>query len=172
MERTQSEVLQLALEHRDRIWGYLRSLSRDRARTEDLFQQTFLVICRKWEAFTPGTNFLAWALRIARYEFLASVDPNLHREVSMESELLEDILVQAPVSGAAPDRRRGALQICLQQLATRARKAFQLRYGEGLANAELAVQLGTSETALYALLSRTRRTLKACIEQRLLREPS
>ena len=88
----QQTVMRLALEHRVQIWAYLMGLAKDPHKAEDLFQNTYLIICSKWAQFQEGTNFLAWARRIARFEFLASVDPGRKKYVTVEAEVLESAL--------------------------------------------------------------------------------
>jgi RNA polymerase sigma-70 factor, ECF subfamily len=161
-------VMKLALEHRAQLWGFLVGLTKNPARAEDLFQNTYLILCEKWEQYRPGTNFLAWARQIARYEFLASVDPERRPFVTAEMEVLETALRAAESQGASPSSRCEALRVCLDQLPqARGRRVLELRYGEGLAGEKVAAQLGLSLNALYTLLSRVRRLLQECIERRL-----
>ncbi len=162
--------MQLVLRHRTRIWAYCMARCRSPQRAEDLFQQTCLVICEKWRQFRPGSDFLAWAMTIARYEHLASVDPKRHREHEHEAAILEAAWADHSDESAYDAARRDALRHCLQGLGARARRAFQLRYAEQQSNARLAKQLNISQQALYALLSRARRLLRDCIERRLQRE--
>ena len=77
-DNRRDNVMRLAIEHRSQIWAFLMGLMKDPVRVEDLLQNTYVVICEKWQEYRVGTNFLAWALRIARYEFLISVDPARH----------------------------------------------------------------------------------------------
>ncbi len=163
-------VMQLALRHRTRIWSYLMALTRSPAQAEDLFQQTYLVICQKWRRYRPERDFVAWALTIARYEYLASVDPRRRREVLAEAEILEATVTEVEEESAVTAARREALRHCLALLGDRARRAFQLRYAEGLSHDVVAQGLQTSANAAYALLSRTRSRLRACIDQELQRE--
>lgn len=167
---SQDDVMQLVLRHRNRIWAYLMALARSPQRAEDLFQQTCLVICRKWDAFEPGSDFLGWALTIARYEFLASVDPKRRRELSNEADILAGAWTATPEESALQAARREALRPCLASLAGRARRALRHRYVDGLDGRESARRLGTTENALYAILSRARKALRACIERYLVRE--
>jgi len=161
-------VMKLALEHRAQLWGFLVGLTKNPAQAEDLFQNTYVILCEKWEQYRPGTNFLAWARQIARYEFLASVDPERRPFVTAEMEILESALRAAESDGGAPSSRREALRSCLDQLPqARGRRVLELRYGEGLAGERVAEQLGLSVNALYTLLSRVRRLLQDCIERRV-----
>ena len=51
-----------------RIYGYIRSLVVHRADAEDLLQETASVLWQKFHEFQPGSNFLAWAMSIARFQ--------------------------------------------------------------------------------------------------------
>ncbi|MFW5882648.1 MAG: RNA polymerase sigma factor [Planctomycetota bacterium] len=164
------EVIHLALRNRTRIWSYLMALSKDPTRAEDLFQQTYLVICQKWRRYRPERDFVAWALTIARYEYLASVDPRRRREVLAEAEILGATIAEDHDESALTAARREALQHCFAHLDDRARRAFHLRYAEGLSHDAVARVLEASANAAYVLLSRTRARLRACIEAHLTRE--
>jgi len=50
------------------IYLYIRSLTSSTADCEEIFQQTNLLLWQKFDTFTPGTNFKAWAFRIAWFE--------------------------------------------------------------------------------------------------------
>jgi len=168
LEESRRIVMKLALEHRAQLWGFLVGLTKDPARAEDLFQNTYLVLCEKWEQYRPGTNFLAWARQVARFEFLASVDPGRRPFVTAEMEVLEAAMRAAEADAAAPSSRREALRRCLDQMPeARGRRVLELRYGEGMAGEKVAQELGLSLNALYTLLSRVRRLLQDCIERRV-----
>lgn len=162
-----SNAVRLALQHRERIWAYLMALSKDPNRAEDLFQETYLVILEKSAQFQAGTDFLAWALKIAKFKFLASVDPQRNRHVQMEAEVLEQTMLTPEDRSGSDAEQREALAHCLEKLGPVAREALRLRYNEGLKTSEIAGRINTTTNALYALLSRVRQTLQACVEQRL-----
>jgi RNA polymerase sigma-70 factor (ECF subfamily) len=161
------KVMQLALEYRSRIWAFLMGLAKDPNVAEDLFQSTYLVICEKWEQFEPGTNFPAWATKIARYEYLKSVDPSRHRLVSVEMDVLEGALEAVDRPSGLTARRQQALARCLEELAPRSRRAIDLRYGEGLSCRDVARKMKMTLNALYSCLSRVRETLKTCVDRRV-----
>ena len=50
--------------------NYLTSLTRDRARGEDLMQETFLQMHRSRQTYMPGRPVKPWAFGIARNVFL------------------------------------------------------------------------------------------------------
>jgi RNA polymerase sigma-70 factor, ECF subfamily len=161
------EVMRLAIEHRTAIWGYLMGLTKNPHKAEDLFQNTYLVVCEKWQQYQHGTNFVAWALKIARYEFLASVDPARRSFVTVEAEVLENALGSAAEPSEAMAEKREALRKCIETLQTKSRKAFVLRYGDSLSCPRVAEKMGLTLNALYTLLSRVRQALQECVERRI-----
>jgi RNA polymerase sigma-70 factor (ECF subfamily) len=166
-ENERQQVMRAALDNRAHLWGLCMGFTKDARKAEDLFQNTYLVICEKWRQYDPGTNFLAWARQIARFEFLASVDPGRRPFVVTEASVIEAALEAA--GQEAPDAPcRHALRACLGEMdATHARKALELRYGEGLPGEAVARKLGITANALYTLLSRARKALQGCVERRL-----
>ncbi len=136
------EVMRLALEHRAPLWAFLMGLTKNPQKAEDLFQNTYLVVCEKWDQYQPGSNFIAWARQIARFEYLASVDPERRPFVTAEMEVLERALVAAGETGGAGADRRDALERCLNSLPeARGRRALELRYGQGLPGERVARDL-------------------------------
>lgn len=61
------------------------SILRDRGLSEDVMQTTFLKVLKSARSYTPGTNAVAWILRIARNEAL-NVKRSHGRESSVDSD--------------------------------------------------------------------------------------
>ena len=57
----QAEFAQLLATHRDQLFGYLYALAQNFHDTEELFQETTIILWEKFETFERGTNFIAWA---------------------------------------------------------------------------------------------------------------
>ena len=64
------EFTRLVRLHTSQVLAYIDSLLLNRSDAEDLFQETCLVLWQKFDEFGPGTNFLAWALRVADYKVM------------------------------------------------------------------------------------------------------
>lgn len=165
-EEQREQIQRLALKHRAEIWAFLIGLAKDPDKAEDLFQNTYLVIFQKWNQFTPGTNFVAWARKIARFEFLASVDPSRRRLVSLEADIIESAFVTLQETSEGLALKRESLRQCLQNLQGKGRRTVELRYGQGLSCPIVARRLGLSLNALYILLTRVRQVLKECVDRK------
>ena len=55
----------------NRLYAYVFSLLPDRERRRDVLQETNLVLWRKSDQFMAGTDFGAWACKVAYFEVLA-----------------------------------------------------------------------------------------------------
>ncbi|MBN1672822.1 MAG: sigma-70 family RNA polymerase sigma factor [Kiritimatiellae bacterium] len=166
-EPNENEIVREAMQLRTRVLAYLMGLVKDPQKAEDLLQDTYVVVLRKWQQYQPGTNLLAWMLSIARREFLNAVKPAHNRLVAMEMEVLEKALVATQEDDANLAYRREALSHCLAKLRPQARDIMQLRYGDGLSCGEVCRRVRLSLNALYTVLCRVRENLKTCIERQL-----
>src|SRR5690606_3269633 len=60
------EFIRLLSQHQSQLFGYIFCMVRSLPDTEDVFQQTAVVLWNKFDDFTPGTSFVAWAKCVAR----------------------------------------------------------------------------------------------------------
>jgi len=119
-------VLQL-IDAQSSLEGYIYSLVLDRELTKDLLQQTNVVVLEKQSSFQQGTNFFAWACRIAYHEVLA-----MRRDRSRERYLFDDNLLAALAVKSAEvfehhSERMEALLECLSELQDEQRELILAR---------------------------------------------
>lgn len=149
------------------IYASIHSLHPNAVVAQDLLQETNLTLCRKAEDFEPGTNFTAWATRIARYHVL-----NYRRRLKREQEIFDPILFEelcvlqeqrAEEFGGYLD----AMRNCLKHLSASQRQLIQERYASGSSISAMANQQGKSVAAISQLLYRIRQLLLDCIYRKL-----
>ncbi len=61
----------LLLQNPERVAGLIFSLVPRGTAAADVLPETCAVMWRKFGEFSPGTNFGAWALRIARFQVMS-----------------------------------------------------------------------------------------------------
>jgi|SRR5580692_11344889 RNA polymerase sigma-70 factor (ECF subfamily) len=144
-----------------RLFGYLLRRTRDRARAEDILQQTMLHIHRARDQFIPGAQVVPWAFAIARRLLVDSVRRG-SREVLAEGT--------DPAEGVAVSPRADDL-VHASELAARAeqvlaglpaaqRMAFELMKVDGLTLAETAQVLGTTVASVKLRAHRAYQALR------------
>src|SRR5229473_736199 len=62
------EFAELLRRDQSRLFGYIHSLVRDLNDADDLFQQTTLILWKKFGEFDRQRNFFSWACGVARLE--------------------------------------------------------------------------------------------------------
>jgi RNA polymerase sigma-70 factor (ECF subfamily) len=165
-EDQQQQVLQLFIRHQTRIKGFIVSLMGDFAAAEDVLQETFLVIQRKSAEFSQGSNFIAWAFQIARFQVMKAQAQHRRAADRFSDEVLEALTVSAPET-PFDESKLAALPQCLGKLAPQARRIVDLFYEHEHMPQEIARLMDWTPSAVSVALSRARRFLRECIEEKL-----
>ena len=160
------QVLQLFVRHQTRIKGFIVSLMGDFAATEDVLQETFLVVQQKAAEFEPRTNFIAWAFQIARFQVMKAQSQHKRAEDRFSDAVLEALAASAQEE-SFDESKLAALPACLQRLAPQARRIVDLFYEHEHKPQEIARLVNWTPSAVSVALSRARRFLRECIEQQL-----
>jgi RNA polymerase sigma-70 factor, ECF subfamily len=159
------QIVQLLTNVQQQLVRYVRTLVPNRADADEVLQETNLFIWRHADEFESGTNFPAWASKIAYYQVLT------YRKRQMRSRLhFSDTLVEQLASSAARnlgDESDGAeaFELCMAKLSEQDRELMTLRYEPGATVDEVARRVGRSTKAVYNALGRIRTWLLECIER-------
>jgi RNA polymerase sigma-70 factor (ECF subfamily) len=167
------DVLRLFLQHQGMVSAFLFSLVEDWEIVEEALQDTAVFVCSRWEDFEPGTNFGAWVRTVARMrareiiQRLRKTSSRMMPVVGVADAISEQ--EWAEHSNFSPRHKQNLAQ-CLEELPQQYREIIQLRYTRQLKCEQIAAQLERTAESLYMLLSRIRKRLKDCVEERLAEE--
>lgn len=148
-----------------RLYGYLLRQTRgDRARAEDLLQQTLLHIHRARDRFIPGAEVMPWAFAIAR-RLLVDAIRRGKREVLTDDGELDVGASDLPTALDLVHGRELAAMVetVLARLPQSQRVAFELIKHEGLSVAEAAEVLGTTVAAVKLRAHRAYQALRVAL---------
>jgi RNA polymerase sigma-70 factor, ECF subfamily len=151
-----------------RVFGYLMRQTRDRARAEDLLQQTLLQMHAARGRFIVGSQVTPWAFAIARRLMIDGMRRG-KREVlragdGSEGEGAEPMAQDAPADELVEAQElAGRLQKELARLPENQRVAFELIKQEGLSVAQAAEVLGTTVTAVKLRAHRAYEALRGIL---------
>lgn len=165
-----NRVLQLFVMHRSSLFAFVISLVRDFSFAEEMMQEVAVVVCEQWSDFAPGTNFTAWARRIARNKIFNARAAG-HLDVTFSPQAIDRIEQAAAIAETSPKPNRlRALQDCKARLNRKAIRIVTLYYQLGYDCKRIADEMQTSLQSIYTALSRIRSRLRHCIEAHLARE--
>jgi RNA polymerase sigma-70 factor (ECF subfamily) len=154
------------------LHAFIFSLTHHTADAHDVLQETNVVLWRKAAEFAPGTNFQAWAFKVAEFQVLAHRRRQQRSRLQFDDELVEQLADERETAEdfAQHDARRVALAHCLEKLDAPQRQLIARRYEPEASVNDLAAERGVSPKALSATLRRIREALLACIERTIARE--
>jgi RNA polymerase sigma-70 factor (ECF subfamily) len=167
-EDSQAEFVRLLSQNASQLYGFVLVLTGNRSDTEDIIQDTSVVLWKKFGTYQSGTNFLAWARRIAYLQTLSA-----RRKSSRMKTLSDDAWkILASDALAISDEvvdRQSALDECLQKLVAADRKLLEQKYFSQLSVAEIATVQSRANSSIYRALSRIHYQLSQCVQQTLAR---
>jgi RNA polymerase sigma-70 factor, ECF subfamily len=159
--------VELIIEHQRRLCAYILTLLPDPNQAYDVLQQTNLVLWRDADRFNEGTNFFAWACRVAYFQVLDYRERSQRDRLRFDEGLL-DLLTQEFESGVQCESDRlSAMRECVESLPANHRDLLGRRYQENESVAAIAATTGRTSGAISAGLYRIRMALLDCIERRL-----
>jgi len=170
-----AEFVTLLTNAQRRLWTFVCTLVVDKADVEDVIQETNLALWQLADQFEPGSDFVAWACRIAYFRVLRqrSVAKRLRIQLSpgvagkLVQEMLDENRLESLVAAEDFERRHGALAQCLEEISARHRTMLRQHYEQGLPLADIGASSGRTRQAVAQLFSRLRASLRACIRRRL-----
>lgn len=162
------EFLELFSQHQQKLYVYIVSLVFNPTDAYDVLQDTNLALWQKFDDYTSGTNFYAWASEIAKYRALRFRQKRANRFHLHDETLVESLATKvADRSEEQQKNRLDALKNCLEKLPEKDQVIIRGRYEPDCTLRKLSHRLGRSENALSQALRRIRRQLAECIQRRL-----
>lgn len=146
---------------------YILSLIIDKQRANDVLQQTNVVLLEKSADYQPGTNFMAWACKIAYYEVLAESRRRQRDRHVFDDEVLSLLAEDARAQIDELNDRAVALDTCLKKLTSEQRRTLIERYSPGGSVQTMAKARGRTPNAVSLTLHRLRTALADCIRRQL-----
>lgn len=159
--------MRLFTRHQRPLFLYLLTRIPNPVEAEEVLQETNIIIWRKFHQFATGSNFLAWATQIARYELLKYRERQQRDKLRFSDRLVEELTEEEVEDPIHWEQRREALIQCLKKLRAKDRELIERRYRPGESGLSLAEFMERPVNSVYQSLGRIRRTLLECIHREL-----
>jgi RNA polymerase sigma-70 factor (ECF subfamily) len=157
--------IELMTQYQGRLYVYILSLIGDPDRANDVLQETNIVLWKESRQFAAGTNFKAWAFRIAHFQSMAHRQRQLRDKVVFSDEVVARLAIESKELDASYEQRAASLGRCLEKIQPRSREALRLRYAEGIAVKVMATKMNSTSNAVSQLLFRARQWLIECVKR-------
>jgi RNA polymerase sigma-70 factor (ECF subfamily) len=157
--------IKLYLANERRIYGFVRALIPNWNDVDDIIQETASVMWSKFDQFEKGTNFSAWALKIAHNQVLNYCKSRKKDRLCFSETALEGIANKSMHHVQNTDERLSLLRICLQKLQAAELSLIQMRYEPGGSTKSVSQQTGKNLHVLYRHLNKIHAKLLMCIRR-------
>jgi RNA polymerase sigma-70 factor, ECF subfamily len=158
------QFMQLLVAHQGRLYQYVRMMMPRSYDVEDVLQETFLVMWRKFDESSPPGGFYSWACRIAYLEMLKSRERNIRHSHILNQEILHQLAADEAAEPESLADIKVMLQTCLDKLPPDDRVLIERRYEPGVRVDVMAAELGRPVNSVSKSLGRIRQTLWRCVD--------
>lgn len=166
-EKTEA-YLRLLTQNDRWLAAYVYSLVASPADAEDILQEVKVTMWKHFSKFEDGSNFRAWARKIATNQILNYRRSEKKRPNSaLDDAFIESVAEEIDRRSETLDRKADALKICLRKLPDAHRKIVVWRYYEDCGVEEIAAKSQRTVEAVYRLLSRIRNVLNECVSRQI-----
>lgn len=151
--------------------GYCHASLGQSDEAKEAVQRTNITLWRKCGQWNPDTNFLPWAISVAKFEVLGVIRDRqrLQSRFVFDPDVVEMMSDEASHHADESSSRAELLEICLGKLSGTHRRTITEYYVHGLSIRDLAGNRGKSLGAMKVILLRLRAKLRECIEGQLTR---
>lgn len=159
--------LKLYLANEKRINGYVRALVPNWSDVEDIVQEIVTVMWSKFRDFEKGTNFTAWALKIAHFQVLNYYKIKKSNKMYFSQKIISDLSDKLSSKKPNTDERLNTLKKCLQKLSSDELLLVNMRYEPGSSTKSVSRQTGKDLHQLYRFFNKLHAKLLLCIRRRM-----
>lgn len=150
-----------------RLYAYVWGLIRDDAAAQDILQETNIVLWRKAAEFREGSNFAAWAMKVAFLEILAYRKKCQRDRLVFDEQLMGELSTEMAEATDDISAQQAAVRFCMEKLPPRKRDLIERRYQPGATVEQIAQQLGRPTGSVSQSLYRIRLQLADCVDKTL-----
>jgi RNA polymerase sigma-70 factor, ECF subfamily len=171
LDTKRDRVLKEALQCRIELVAYAWSLLGNYTAAEDVVQEAFLVVMKKFDQFQEGTSMRTWCRSIVRVTIL-----RMNQQRQQEQTLADRLLADA-IDGAFDvcqcarhddtEASQLALKHCLERVPRRGHRMLRARYVDELSYQRIGERLGMTLEAVRKALFRYRKQVRSCVETSL-----
>lgn len=164
-KKKEQECVRLLSAHYVQIKSFIFCMLPNASDVDDVMQETSVAIWSKSNDYELGTDFVAWAVTIAKYKVFEFRRKNHHNLIALNDNVL-DLLEKENTSLLSNTKERTqALMQCIKKLSSQDQEFIKLKYAEGFTLKKLAQRFGYSVSSIYRNSTRIHGLLLGCIHR-------
>jgi RNA polymerase sigma-70 factor (ECF subfamily) len=160
-----SEFVGLLTPNYYKVHSYILTLVPNKTDAEDILQTTITYMLEHFNDFTPGTDFLAWAVTISKYHILSYRKKKKRSIVHFSEEAIRLIELEHRRLSDELDARLDVLGQCMKKLPPVDLTFLNKRYENRMSVIDMASEFEISVHIAYKRLARIKHLLLRCIHK-------
>ena len=157
--------LSLLVPNQTRIQAFILMLVPNINDAEDIYQETVSVMWDKIDTFEKGTDFVAWAVTIAKYKILEFRAKQHKAKLHFTDAVFESIESVACSNTMAVQERLDALKDCVHKLSEKEKTILEMRYKGNMTFQQMSSRFGKTSPALHRALAIIHSKLAMCVRR-------
>jgi RNA polymerase sigma-70 factor (ECF subfamily) len=157
----------LVATHQCALHRFVAAMVPNASDSDEVLQETNLAIWENAGQFAPGSNFRAWAFRIAYNRVLRYRDRRQRDAKMFGGELIAMLAQDVQDRSHVLDARSEALTHCLRRLRAADRTLLTQYYQSETRAADIARQLHRPVNSIFKAVCRIRKALVQCVTRRM-----
>lgn len=167
MDESRRQFIRLMTTHERLVYGYILSLVPNWADADEILQETNIRLWEEFDKFVIGTNFAAWAIRVAHFQVLTWRKKVNRSRLVFDQRVIDAIAAEPSWTDEAYESRQQALGECVSNLPGHSRDLLRNCYVRGTKIKDVANRLNRTPASVYKALERIREVLHDCIKRKL-----
>lgn len=167
MDKKSTKFFSLYTNIQGRLHSVIIAIVHNQTVADDLLQETAATMWEKFDKFQEGTNFSAWAIRIAKNKCFEYLRMNKETKKLFHDEFYHKIAEIAENTSNDFPRRLKALDNCCEKLDINQRTLLKLRYTDNVPIKDLSIRFGQPISTLYKRIADVLDLLRRCITKSL-----
>lgn len=147
-----------------RLYAYINYHAPNKNDSEDIFQEVSATLLSKFSDYQEGTDFLKWAITIAKYKILSFRRDNKRMRILFDEEDMDRFQSEAHTKVELLEGDSEKLKKCLKKLSDKQTNLLEFRYRSDMTYRQIAKKLNVSMQSVYRSMSRIHVSLLQCIK--------
>jgi RNA polymerase sigma-70 factor (ECF subfamily) len=147
-----------------KVYAYIAYHVPNKNDSDDVFQEIVAILLGKFNDYQEGTDFLRWAIAVAKYKILSFRRDNNRRKVIFDEIDMDKVQGEILKKIEMLDDESKALKQCLKKLSPNQQKLVKHRYYYEMTYRQIAHQFNISMQSTYRAISRIHAVLLKCIQ--------
>jgi RNA polymerase sigma-70 factor (ECF subfamily) len=169
-ERHLDEFIRQLTVHQVDLQAFIMSSLGNYSDTADVLQATNMAIWKKAGQFIPGSSFVPWAFKVAKFEILAFLRTRRRDRHVFSPELVEMMITVAEGRSQGLESRSEALRECIKKMSEKNREFLRIRYAQDQNIKQISEKTGRSIESVKSLYHRIRKAIERCVQRQMTQE--